>query len=324
MLVVAGLCGYVALMTPDWKSDLVAKTGIAYKNNYTYTTDGATPTSDVLFMNTTTGNLQYWPGAVKALDVKLGNFDVSNFTYVGTGDFDGDGNADLLFTNLTTNMAVVWPSGLKSNPSAPIYYPGTGTSGFTVAAVCDFDGDHKDDILWYNSTTGASQIWHDAVKSNITYPGTQTDLTASVAGCGDFDGDQKEDILWHYSSTGGNVVWLSGSKINKLYLTGNPIATYSIAGVGDFDGDGKADILWVNSANGETEIWPSGLKAGATFPGTATSGFVVAAVADYDGDGQSDVLWSNPTTSGLQIWPGAVKANATYPGSYPAALTPQQ
>jgi len=243
MLVVAGLCGYVALMTPDWKSDLVAKTGLAYKNNYNYVADGANPMSDVLFVNTSTGGVQYWPGGVKASSVSGGNFDSTTYKYLASGDFgDGstlnpaDGNADLLLQNTATGMTVIWYSAQKVSPVPT--YPGTATPGMAVAAVCDFDGDGKDDILWYNSTTGGTQMWHGAVKANISYPGTQSDLTQSVVGCGDFDGNGKEDILWRSVTNNTTTVWVDAVKTNKLYLTGNPVSTYSIVGVGDFDGDG--------------------------------------------------------------------------------------
>jgi hypothetical protein len=71
------------------------------------------------------------------------------------------------------------------------------------------------DILWYNSSTGETQVWY-------------------------MDGHRLVDR--------GTVVDESGNFIP----IGPP---FSIVGVGDMNGDGKADIVWYNSQTGETQIW---------------------------------------------------------------------
>jgi len=326
MLVVAGLCGYVALMTPDWKSDLVAKAGVAYKNNYTY--NGLTNlTGDVLWLSTSTGGTQIWDGAVKASVSYPGSYDNTVYTYAASGDFDGDGKADILFYRASNFATMIWPGAVKANAT----YPGVGSSGFNIAAVCDVDGlgtvggtpPKQDDIFWYNPTTGGTQIWSGAVKSTVSYPGAQSTVY-NVAGCGDFDGDGKEDILWYNAATGGTSIWSGAVKSTATYPGAQSTLTYTIAGVGDFNADNIADVLWYNSATGGTSIWPGAVKASATFPGTGTSGFVISEVADFNGDGSSDILWTNSTTNGTQVWPSAVKASVTFPGASAAGFTAQK
>ena len=75
------------------------------------------------------------------------------------------------------------------------------------------------DILWYNSSTGESQIWF-------------------------MDGSKLDSAT---------VVYADGQPADgQPALIGPP---FSIVGTGDFDGSGQACILWYNSSLGESQIW---------------------------------------------------------------------
>ena len=86
-----------------------------------------------------------------------------------------------------------------------------------MAAIGDFDGDTKTDLLWRYYGTGALQgmnvVWY---MNGSTFQGETvfsqiTDTAWEVGAVGDFDGDGDPDILWRYYGTGAyqgiNDIW---------------------------------------------------------------------------------------------------------------------
>src|SRR5690348_1358051 len=109
------------------------------------------------------------------------------------------------------------------------------------------------DILWYNRSTGESQIWvmdGNRVNKTATVVG-ETGKVAyvgppfSIVAAGDFSGDHKDDIVWYNSSTGETQFWVMNdfqvsSRATVLGPDGKPTyigPPFSIVGAGDFFGD---------------------------------------------------------------------------------------
>src|SRR5207237_1044582 len=128
----------------------------------------------------------------------------------GTGDFDGDGKADILWRNALTGENYIWlMNGLTiaSRGSINVVDP---TSGWQVQGIGDFDGDGKADILWRNAPTGENYIYLMNRQTVAARGVSHIAVRASawqMQGIGDFDGDGKADILWRNSSTGENYVY---------------------------------------------------------------------------------------------------------------------
>ncbi|RLK58860.1 FG-GAP-like repeat-containing protein [Actinokineospora cianjurensis] len=210
-----------------------------------------------------------------------------------TGDFTGDGKADVLslydYGNSTTGLIVI-PGTSGSGDSASVPYRTwlSGAGGFTWAnakiTAGDFTGDGKTDVLalydYGNSTTGL-----------FVFPGT------SARG----DGASVPYRVW-LSGTGG-FTW-ANTKISA----------------GDFTGDGKADLTALYDYGSSTTglfVFPgtSGTGDGASVPRrtwlSAAGGFAWGnskiATGDFTGDGKADVaaLYDyGSSTSGLFIAPG--------------------
>ena len=183
------------------------------------------------------------------------------------------------------------------------------------------------DILWYNSSTGETQIWYmdgHKVAGRATVLGENGSATFieppwSIVGVNDMNGDGKPDIAWHNAATGETQIWyMEGHKVagRATVLGENGSATFiglpwSIVGTNDFNQDGKADILWHNAAAGQTQIWYMeghkvagratvlGENGSATFIGLPWS---IVGTNDFNQDGKADILWHNAATGETQIW----------------------
>jgi len=239
----------------------------------------------------------------------------ASWSIAGTGDFNGDGNADILWRDTSGEVTTWLMNGTNIMSGADITSGGVAVrpdASWSVAGTGDFNGDGNADILW-RDTSGEVAIWTmngNAITSgaDVTSGGTavRPDASWTIAGIGDFNGDGNRDILWR--STSGQVsLWtMNGSTITgggDLTSGGvavRPDASWSIAGIGDFNSDGNSDILWRNSS-GALNLW---LMNGTTITsgGPVTSGGVavspdaswhVVQIGDFNGDGNSDILWRN-------------------------------
>jgi FG-GAP-like repeat len=246
-------------------------------------------------------------------------------TLITPPDFNDNGVSDILWRNASGALAV-W----DMNKSGAIGSGGFVTSGgvivapdasYSVAAISDFSGDGKADVLWRN-TSGSLIEWLMngtviAQSSYVTASGVPVnpDPSWSFLGAGDFNGDGMSDMLWRNASgeiaewqMNGTVIAGSGdlnAGAGAIFLGG----AWSVAGIGDFNGDGKSDIIWRNASgevaqwqmNGSSIIGSGDLKAGgvAVMPGASWS---VAGVGDFDADGNADLLWRDSGSGALVEW----------------------
>jgi hypothetical protein len=181
-----------------------------------------------------------------------------------------------------------------TDSSTQLNFQGTG----------DFNGDGRDDILWWDYWYSVS-TWSGTASGGFTKnapsPVTTNSVSWSPTGVGDINGDGRDDILWRNWDTGAFSDWLAipggGFAVNDVNAFHQISLDWQVAGIGDFNGDGRDDVLWRN-INGALSNWL----------GTQTGGFVindpnafamvptdwyVAGVGDYNGDGRSDILWRN-------------------------------
>jgi hypothetical protein len=208
-----------------------------------------------------------------------------------SGDFDGDGRADLAVYRPATAEWFVFGSvtGLRT-----LVFGAPAASGLGDTPVpADYDGDGKTDMAIYRKATGEWFIFGSAT-------GFQTRLFGAPASSGfgdtpvpaDYDGDGKTDMAIYRKATGEWFIFGSATGF-QTRLFGAP-ASSGLGDVpvpGDFDRDGKADMAIYRQATGEWFIFGSASGFRATvFGAPAASGLGDTAVpADFDGDGQTDL-----------------------------------
>jgi FG-GAP-like repeat len=87
----------------------------------------------------------------------------TNWSVVGTGDFNGDGMSDIVWRDDSGNTAIWLMRG-----ASVLSFGGLGNVpiNWTLSLVGDFDGDGKSDLLWrdtnevsWNGTSGDTSIW---------------------------------------------------------------------------------------------------------------------------------------------------------------------
>jgi hypothetical protein len=298
MLVVAVLCGYLALMTPDWKSDVVAAMNPGYQADYLGNhvagwywkgDSNGVETQNEIWTLTYPLYSSNWGVPTRAFPAVFPA--QASWELVANGDFSHDNSSDVLWRNKTTGDWKVWQlvGGVRSSQSNLIY---DASHQWAVVGVGDTDADGDDDVIMYNSTTGHIEIW-EAQAASLT---THHDLGVVDAGytpvrIGDFNGDGMTDIMIQSGTT--LKIWQIQ---NNAFVTEQPGTTtgagYTTLCAADGDGDGDSDLYLINTSTNQ-EKWAEmqNFARIAQHVGGDQSGFRFHACGDYDGDGDADVKW---------------------------------
>ena len=261
--------------------------------------------ADLLCHNEVNGAVVAWMDGEDANSTSLGNVD-STWNMIGTGDFNGDGKADILWQKNEGNM-VIWNDGNDQKVVDAGFAP---SNEWQIVGIGDFSGDGNADILWRNigSDNGCIGFWGDGADEKWQWNGIVGEEW-KIAGVGDFNGDGKSDILWHDQDNGGVGYWGEGTD-QKWVLTGAVNANeWQILGVGDFDGNGTDDILWQNQIDGTVGMWGSGSDQNwQSLAVVDKNEWTFAGVADLNGNGMDDMIWRNNITNDVVAWSDGVPA----------------
>ena len=174
--------------------------------------------SDVLWRNSTSGDLTDWLGNANGSFIGNTNFAWNNASLswhiVGTGDFNGDGHADILWQN-DNGEVTDWLGNANGGFSGNIANADNHVdAGWQVAGTGDVNGDGRDDIIWRNTTTGDLTDWlgqaNGSFSGNTNFAWNNASLSWHIVQIGDFNGDGHADILWQ-SDSGEVTDWLGNA-----------------------------------------------------------------------------------------------------------------
>ena len=263
------------------------------------------------------------------------NYFSESWTSVGydgpalSGDFNGDGAADIFFYSGAGSTVWTWgKTGFRA-----ISTPAGG--GFTPVVV-DVNGDGLSDLYFY-SPDGPDYLWIATGDDNRWFREADRASTPSagpgfIPVAGDFNGDGRTDILWYgQGRVGVDWLWIAADVVDRyqgqpLYQGFSGVPTAMGPGLvpftGDFDGDGKTDVFWHGPGTLPDEIWymVDGVRALRTASGlvelkTGSVRRVAPVVADitgsyrpvsgdFNGDGRDDIMWDGQGRIANALWLG--------------------
>jgi hypothetical protein len=222
-----------------------------------------------------------------------------------SGDFNGDGKADLATANYSTNKAsILLGTGTGSFGASTDFTTGTGAS---LAPYCiittDFNGDGKADLATSNSSTSTSPstisvllgtgtgTFGSAVSTGLSIGSAPGGLTS-----GDFNGDTKIDIAVGNVAV-DNVYVLLGTGTGGTFTTGGifsltPGSAPNAIIATDLNGDGKLDLGVANWGADNVAVLLS-----AALPIVTASAYATTICS-----GQSDTLRGGGAAS--YVWAG--------------------
>jgi FG-GAP-like repeat len=213
----------------------------------------------------------------------------SDWTALGTGDFDGDKAVDVLWRDKKSGELSVWlvsKSGtvLENRVLSSKCEMASGCSAdWSFVGIGAFNGDQFADVLWHNKKSGELTAWLFSSSGEVSGEQTLSWRCDSPSGCssdwrtagvGDFNSDGVSDVLWRNGNTGLLSAWLttwSGEVTSEQALSWKCDAesgcnsSWSVVDAADFNGDRVTDVLWFNKSAGELSAWllsPTGQVTG--------------------------------------------------------------
>ena len=262
---------------------------------------------------------------------------IGNNIYLGviSGDFNGNGSADLIFWDPPSgrNLLYTDSGAVTVNPIAPTAING---NAYTLFAAGNFNGDGIDDAFFWNPSTGENRmVALSTIFTNVIAPGAinGNDFTQIVTG--NFSSQETSDFFFWNPSTGRNrfvtfndtnaapaVNTVQTNAISPSAINGNDFLTVV---VGQFNDDNVDDLFFWNPDSGRNRTITMQVTLGTinqlglftnTISASALNGndFNRLTVGEFDGsDDAEDLFFWNTDTGRNRLATGSdAAANPTF------------
>ena len=268
--------------------------------------------SDILFHNIATSQVYVYlmDGATRlAGSGSPGSVGDLNYAIQTTGDYNGDGMADILWRHKSTGAMYMWFMNGAARSSIAYVFTESNPA-WVIKESGDFDGDGKSDILFHNSTTGQAYVYlmNGASKRTGGSPGAAS-LLYTIQAIGDFDGNGTSDLCWRQTATGQTYIWFMDgtTSTSRPFVATQQNLHHPLLGTLDRNSDAKSDIFWYDPDQNKIYYW----KMNGAVIDAVTYLPDAQARTDFNGDGKSDILWRHKTAGSIYMWfMNGVSANA--------------
>ena len=222
----------------------------------------------------------------------------------GVIDIDGTGRQNIVLRNTSVEVPQMRVGRLVGSQFQWATQDDPGAN-FRLAAVTDFDGNGKSDLVFLNTAQtqlGDVRIWPDFQRTGERL-WRQVKQVWDVQVTGDLDGDGAGDIVWRYLApdprdTGVSYIWFyNPTQVPVVRKRGGAPLDWTLLGAGDFDLNGAADMIYISPDNQIRVLMATPNRTCANLAaGSIPSGFRPIKVGDFGGSGSGDILMRNPTT----------------------------
>lgn len=214
---------------------------------------------------------------------------------VASGDFNGDGKADIAYAQSAiggSGVRIQLGNGDGTFQSATDVSGTQGASTIRALAVGDINNDGKDDIVASEATGGGIDLLTSLGNGSFSFSTLSSGFigTRSVA-VGDFNGDGRLDVAAGGISGAVRMLLQDSSGSFSTTVAGTYGSSTVLAlRAGDFDGDGIAELavgggstLYIGKLQGGNSL----IQVSSTSGGTTINDL---RVGDVNGDGVLDVV----------------------------------